>query len=351
MSDLNIGIIGCGKQAPKHISGLKKNPGINIWLADIEPGKARQLADETSVNYVNTVDDLFNNPDIIALDICTPTPTHYDLIEKSIISRKHFLCEKPLCESLEEALTLNKILLSTHLVGMVGYIYRFHSIFEIGKDILRHVDKCAESNVLGKIVTAFFRLGGRGSHEAWKHMQKTGGGAINEMLVHMIDLALWYFGPVQKVEVLECNLLQPKRIIRNQAYMVDAEDYILVKLNMQSGIKVYCQSDLITPAFAQYIEIQGENGSFMGSIQSEIPSYVFCKEGRGGYSDGKTQIEVLQRNLFEAQMSLFVNSIESGTPPDRCNIEDSISIMKALKQIKDTVLYYNLYQYKGVSQF
>ena len=52
-----------------------------------------------------------------------------------------------------------------------------------------------------------FRLGRRGSHKAWKHRAQTGGGAANEMLVHMLDLALWYFGEPESATRLAGDIL------------------------------------------------------------------------------------------------------------------------------------------------
>ena len=48
---------------------------------------------------------------------------------------------------------------------------------------------------------------------------------------------------------------------------VDAEDYVMIRCFGANGIEIFCQADLITPVFCQYVEIQGENRTFMGSIQ------------------------------------------------------------------------------------
>ena len=43
-----IGIIGCGRQAPKHINGYLGNGIKNIYLSDIDEDKAKKLAMEYS---------------------------------------------------------------------------------------------------------------------------------------------------------------------------------------------------------------------------------------------------------------------------------------------------------------
>jgi predicted dehydrogenase len=216
---------------------------------------------------------------------------------------------------------------------MVGYIYRYVPILEEGFRLFREHQINGNSLVMGKPLSAFFRLGGRGGHQVWKHRKATGGGAINEMLVHMIDLANWYFGPIQKAEVISCDLRYPEREIQGERVTVDAEDYILVRCLGNNGLEVFCQGDLITPSFSQYVEIQSENGTFMGSIQSDMPSYVFLKKDGGGFSSGKTELHYGRRNVVDLQMMTFIQAVLKKDVPDRNTIEDSLELMRIMDEI------------------
>jgi predicted dehydrogenase len=331
MEKVKIGIVGCGKQAPKHLSGLRKIPGVELILADIDTGFAAELGRKEGLAWAEDINDIFADKDITAVDICTPTQSHVELIRRAVESGKDFFCEKPLCEKLEEARVLHDLLTSSQRFGMVGYIYRFSPVFELGYSLFEDVPLVGESMVLGKIVSAFFRLGGRGSHQVWKHRKSNGGGAINEMLVHMIDLALWYFGPIQEAEVLACDLLRPKRIIQGKEEEADAEDYVLIRLKSKSGVEVLCQADLVTPAFTQFVEVQGENGTFMGSIQQDMPSFIYCQEDAAGYPKGKTMLSFGKVNLFDAQMAEFVRGLRLRRKPSRCTLDDSLAILETLE--------------------
>jgi len=187
--------------------------------------------------------------------------------------------------------------------------------------------------VLGRVISAYFRLGGRGGHQLWKHTKENGGGAIKEMLVHMLDLALWFFGPAKKVELVASELLRPVRPIQGHEETVDAEDFAVVRMQMESGVEVWCQADLLTPAFTQYVEVQGEYGSFMASIQKEMPSFVFCTRDALGYPAGRTTFDFGYHNLFDAQMAEFVRAIRFRIPPRRCTIEDSVLLLTALQKL------------------
>ena len=332
--NIKIGLIGCGPQSRKHIAGLKKAPGVELVLADPNADLAAEAAEAEGLTAVRRPDDLFEDPAVTAVDICTPTHTHFDLIQKAVHSGRHFFCEKPLCETLSEAQTISDLVGRTGQVGMVGYIYRFCPVFEIARQLFRDMPRWGVSLELGRVTSALFRLGGRGSQEVWKHSRESGGGAVNEMLVHLIDLAIWFFGPVKKIDVMACDLVRPTRVIRNKTVPADAEDYVLIRAHMKSGVQALLQADLLTPAFHQLVEIQGENGTFMGSIQPDMPNFLYLETDVGGYQKGKTAFDLGQRNLFEAQMAEFVSAVKTPRQPSRCTIHDSLLLMEALELMK-----------------
>jgi predicted dehydrogenase len=333
MKPVKIGLIGCGKQAVKHISGFAKIPGVTVILADMIPDRARELALKEGLAYVADVGEIFKDPSIDAVDICVPTPSHTPLIRDALNAGKSFFCEKPLCETMEEAREIQQMADRKKLTGMVGYVYRFSPIFELGKRLFEDAPSTGHSAVLGKITYAYLRLGGRGGHQLWKHMKGSGGGAMNEMMVHMVDMAIWYFGRVKEARLLESMLIRPHRPVNGKTETVDGEDFVLAKLRMENGIEVFVQSDLLTPSFSQYVEVEGENGSFFGSIQPEVPSYVYCEKPSAGYPAGRTPVNFGYINIFEAQMAAFVRSIRTGSAV-KSSIHDSILLFEAVTALK-----------------
>lgn len=242
MNRLKVGIIGCGKQAEKHLSGLKKLSGMEFVVADIKQEAAQALSNKGSVPCARDPEDLFLDKSVRAVVICTPTPAHIPLIKKAVKAGKDVFCEKPLSGSIDEVFELQTTLKNSDRIVMIGYIYRYVPVFEEGYRLFQKLDAGGYySLVMGKPLTAFFRLGGRGSHQKWKHIRATDGGAVNEMLVHMIDLANWYFGPLSDVQMLSNSLKLPQRTINGESVHVDAEDYVVVKCTGANGVEIICQ--------------------------------------------------------------------------------------------------------------
>lgn len=323
---MKIGIIGCGKQAVKHIEGFRANGVDDFVCYDLNPMAARAFAEKNRTQQAETLDQLFDDPDVRAIDICTPVSSHFELARRSINSGRPFFCEKPLTASLDEDRQLLAMSVEANVCGMVGYIYRFVPALELGKAV-------CDAGAIGNAHSAIFRVGGRGSHMAWKHQKASGGGALNEMAVHMIDLAYWYFGEMETVQLFDIDRRQSRRKIGGQFVDCDAEDWIVAKMVSKKGVNVLLQADLVTPAFTQYVEIQGDEGSFAGSIDPNYASYLHLTREWGKYKTGRNALDISPSNFYKAQMGMFAEVVQGGEP-DRNTLSDSVAVMELQEQIR-----------------
>lgn len=331
---MKIAVIGCGRQAVKHVAGLRKCANVDIVLVDKLPDLARNLAEREGLAWVESVDEVLGDPEIGAVDLCVPTPFHAPLIRQALTAEKDFFCEKPLCETAAQAREINELSARGRRIGIVGYVYRHAPVFQQARSILEGAAETGKSSVIGTISVALMRIGGRGSAAAWKHRRSEGGGAINEMLVHMLDLAVWYFGPVERADLFAKDLFRPERLIAGKMEQADAEDFVAARFWTRSGIPVVIQADLLTPSFTQLIEVQGDNGTLMASIQPEMPQFVFALKAAGGYPQGRTVLDAGEDNFFDAQMANFVSALRQRPAQQDPTLTDSVHVMSALEMLK-----------------
>jgi len=324
---LHVGVIGCGKIAEKHLNAYRKLKGVRVTVTDIVP-KGQVVARRYGVGWHPDPDGLIADAGVDAVDVCIPTPAHAETILKALDAGKPVFCEKPLARNLEEARAIARKAEETGRIVMVGYLYRFHPAFQFAREVL-------QEEVLGRPYFALFRLGGRGSHKAWKHKRETGGGAGNEMLVHMLDLALWYFGPPRRVRLLELDTVLKEREIEGKVVQVDAEDLIVLQLETEGGVKILCESDLLTPSYMNYMEVQGTNGSLWTSILEHFPTLLYLKEPRGVYDRGQNVFEFPRVDLFERELEHFVRCVRDGTPPELNSLDDSLRLMEILERVRE----------------
>ncbi|MFQ6065234.1 MAG: Gfo/Idh/MocA family protein [Candidatus Bathyarchaeia archaeon] len=322
-----MAVIGCGRIGIRHLNAYRGIRGVSIAAVCDSDG---ELAKEVANNY-NTVsygnyNEVLDNKGIDAVDVCVPTAIHHEVILEALDKGKDVFCEKPLSHKLEYAKQIEKKQRETGNLVMVGYLYRFHPSFQRLKKVL-------EDNIIGDTYFAIFRIGGRGGWRAWKHQKEKGGGAMLEMLVHMLDLANHCFGEIVEVEHLFSETILKRRLIEGREVEADAEDCVLIRLRAGSGVQIFCEADLITPSYMNIVEVHGDNGSFFGSILDNIPTIVYCKESRGMFDRGKSVFKFPYVNLMEKELQFFIESLSKEVKPMN-SIEESIKILEIVEQVR-----------------
>ena len=329
---MKIAILGCGKQAHKHITALKKAGVDEIVVFDIVQQLALALAEKTNVFVASSIEEIMTDLKVQGAIIATPTPCHFEHIKQALLANKNVFCEKPLCDSLHQTIELQRISQETGRFVQVGYVYRYVEAFKYIYHLLNSID-----NPLGSIHSAYLRLGGRGGHSEWKHDKTRGGGAKSEMLVHMVDLAQWILGPIANILHVEEHLLRPTRIINNKQCIVNAEDMVLLTAFTQNNAHIVLQSDLVTPSFRQFLEIQGENGSFIGSIDEHFSSQLFLINATENYAAGLHKLSFPTNNIFDVQMKDFINNLNSMEIGSAASILDSHQILNVMSLIQKNI--------------
>ena len=96
MTDVRVGIIGCGRVARRFPSEADVVSGVKVVATyDINPNAANVLAQlSTEITAHTNLPDFYNAVD--AVYIATPHLTHYEYIKQAINAGKHVLCETPM---------------------------------------------------------------------------------------------------------------------------------------------------------------------------------------------------------------------------------------------------------------
>ena len=320
---MKIGILGLGKIAERHIAAYKKIGGVELVANDRDKAKSG-LARRYGITWVARQNDIIKDDSIRAIDVCVPNDHHFGIIDDAMDHDKDVFCEKPFVLSVREGEQIKKKAEKKKRIVAVGYLYRFHPGFKTVKEAL-------DDNIIGRVHQAVFRLGGRGSHRLWKHKKKKGGGVVNEMLVHMLDLMYWYFGEPDRMEVLEKDTVLSKREIDGRALSVDAEDTVLLKAQ-KGGLNILFHCDLVTPSYINYIEIHGSNGSAMTSILAHFPTFIYCKDPVARYDRGHNFFRFPKVDLFQLEIKAFLERLNNDDRAGNPSVEQSIMMLRNIKK-------------------
>ncbi|MCC3357722.1 Gfo/Idh/MocA family protein [Bacillus sp. REN16] len=189
---IKVGIIGCGSISRfRHAPEYKANPHVEeIVFFDRKPERAESLANEFGGRAVKTLEELLNDPSIVAISDCSSNEVHHVYTTKALLSGKHVLCEKPLAISVKHA---EEILAAERKSGkklMVDHNQRFTKAHRKAKEIL-------DNKELGEALTFKTTFGHQGpenwgvnkSNSTWFiKKNRSHSGVAGDLGIHKIDL-------------------------------------------------------------------------------------------------------------------------------------------------------------------
>jgi len=150
----------------------------------------RRFAKKYSTKYFNRYDDLLNS-DAEAVVITAETSKHYNLAIQTADAGKHILCEKPIALNLKQAKAMSAKARRRKTVFQMCYVLRYHTPSALVKQLIDNgrtgkVRALIGTNKLNALTTLA---------AGWMTARSlSGGGAVMDHTVHLVDLFRWYTG-------------------------------------------------------------------------------------------------------------------------------------------------------------
>ena len=202
---LKVGVIGAGHLGKFHLNNWAEIENTQlIGFTDTDDANAELVAQKYKIPRFDDVEKLIEACD--ALDIVTPTSSHFGLCELAIKKGKHVFVEKPLANTMEEAKTLVKLAKEANIKFQVGHVERFNPAFLALKD-----------QVLQPMFIEVHRL-------AQFNPRGTDVSVIMDLMIHDIDIIL-------KVVKSNVNYISANGV----AVMSDTPDIANVRIEFDNG--------------------------------------------------------------------------------------------------------------------
>ena len=130
-----IGVVGAGHLGKHHIKHLSNHKGVDfVGVFDINEDSLKNICDEFSVKPLQSLEELISLCE--AVNIVTPTNTHFDIARKFLNQKKDVFIEKPLTNTVEEALSLINLAKTNECIVQVGHIERFNPTINKLKELV-----------------------------------------------------------------------------------------------------------------------------------------------------------------------------------------------------------------------
>lgn len=300
---ITIGLIGVGSFATSTLLPIICSNSDKYYLKTIvnrSGPKAVNAANRFKIDNISSnVDDIFKDPEIDLVMICTRHNNHADLVLKGLEAGKHVYVEKPLAINMKQLAEIEEFFQrradEVVPVLMVGFNRRF-SVY--AREIKSHLDKRTAPVFIRYRMNAGFVPA-----EAWVHGD---GGRIIGEGCHIIDLVKYLID--RNVTNCSATSFKPK------AGMYLSEDNKFITMDFDDGsvaqIEYFSCGSKDLPK--EYMEVHWENKSIIMDDYKELSGYgVRLKSHKSKVSEKGHREEwlALYDALVNANSPIDINSL------------------------------------------
>jgi predicted dehydrogenase len=326
MTKIKLGVLGAGHLGKIHIR-LAKELDSEFELAGFhDPNEeiSKAAAEEFGLEAFDSIEDLVDRCD--AIDIVTPTLSHFNCAQYALRSGKHVFIEKPLTNTMEEAKKLVDLTEEAKLSVQVGHVERFNPAFVAAQPHFDQVmfietHRLAEYNPRGTDVSV-----------------------VLDLMIHDIDIVL---------NVVKSNLR--KTSASGVAVISDNPDICNARLEFDNGCVANLTASRISlknmrkSRFFQknaYITVDFlERKTDLIQIQDPDPTDPFGVIINPGNDKKPKQLvfdkpTVLESNAIKEELRAFAHAINNSTPT-KVTVEDGHDAMQVAYQILDQLSFSN----------
>lgn len=304
-------VCGAGSIGKRHIANLLQlGARVSVWRSQTHLLKS--IRDEFDVDIYEDLDEAIKKTDGVI--VATATDTHIPIAIKVLHAGKGLFIEKPLSHNWNGIEELQR--LAFEKIVEVGCQFRVHQNLIVLSKLLKQTGT-------DKILTYRFAMGHR--LDAWRKEKDyregyssdaaRGGGALFD-LIHQIDLALWFFGPVTEVSAV---------LSKRSALFISGDDVSNLLLTHSNGLTGHIQLDMASPVYRCETEIMTLDAILNWSYTEGI-----LRSESSGENCMVDQVpQGFERNdLFIAHMAHFLKRLSDNCLPPLCSIDDGIAALR-----------------------
>lgn len=336
---MKIGIIGSGSICEYHLRAFSSIPDIEVLgITSIALDQAKDVAARFGIPSVyESIEKLLGNNEIDAVTVAVWNAGHADITIAALKAGKHVFCEKPMARNAVEAAQMVEAEKESGKTLMIGLVRRFDLKTEAAAAVV-------SSGELGHIYymkAAYLRRDGQPG--GWfTDKSKSGGGALIDIGIHSLDLALYLAdaGSVSSVRgssyklphIMEGIKGTQKYQSKEDAGVRDVEDMVVATLFFESGAVLNLEA-----SWAQHVKEDSLNLEIFGTTGGLKVDPELQLSGNKASFLSDTRFDIHQSDeyldeMFLREMTHFRDCIIDGIPC-RCPSSDGLALMKIIDAI------------------
>jgi len=319
---MKIGILGVGHLGKIHLKLLKEISEFElVGFYDINKDTSDYVSHTFGVKAYSSMHELI--ADVDAIDIVTPTPTHFECAKAAVKAGKHIFIEKPITYTLKESEDLIKLVKEAQVVSQVGHVERFNPAFlsiksRINKPQFIDAERFAIFNTRGIDVPV-----------------------VLDLMIHDLDIVLSTIkSPIKRISASGMSFITDSIDIANARIEFlngSVANLSASRIAIENTRKTkFIQKDaLIT---VDYLNKQSQIFSLATAGESEAETRIPIAKEKG--KDAKEIIinnpQIIFNNAIADELTAFLSSVKNNQP-SVVSIEDGHNAIRVAHQIIEKI--------------
>jgi predicted dehydrogenase len=321
---VTVAVVGLGYWGPNLARNFDALPGCELrWCCDGDPAVRERLAQTFGgARFTDSLDAVLADPELDAVVLATPVPSHADLALRVLEAGKHCFVEKPLARSAEDAQRVVDAAAAADRVVMVGHLLEYHPGVRKLKDVV-------ESGELGEI------------HYVYSNR-------LNLGQLRADENALWSLGAHDVSVLLMLAGEEPYEVTaRGESYMRNGiEDVVFGFLRFPSGLAAHLHLSWLDPHKERRFTVVGSKRmATFDDMALERKLTIYDKgfdeaaDSYGEYitrSGEATSPQIANAEPLRLECQHFVECVRDGTVPTSDG-RSGLRVVRVLEDLQDAL--------------
>lgn len=287
MQKLNVALIGYGFMGRAHSNAWRQvssffevpfKPVLKVICGRNET-EVRKVGERFGFeSYSTSWKDVVGRDDIDVVDICSPGHTHLPIALAAAEAGKIIFCEKPLANSLPEAMQMLAAAQANNCVHMICHNYRRAPAVSLARKLIDE----GEIGTIYHYRATYLQewLHNPESPTRWRlDKSQAGSGALGDLFSHSTDLARYLVGEISEVSALLKTFVDHRPIVGSEeTALIDVDDAALAMVKFDNGAIGSIEATRYATGRKNLnrFEINGSAGSLVFNLErmNELELYV-----------------------------------------------------------------------------
>jgi predicted dehydrogenase len=339
-NDVAVGIVGLGGIGNHHATTLVERGANLVGGMDIDASARRRFHEEFGVHGYESEADLYEHCDAVL--ITTPNRFHEEYAVSALEAGLDVLLEKPLAHNVESAERIAAAAREAEGFCMVGFNNRFAEPVQVIKGY-QNEGRFGETTHVEANYVRRRGVPGRGSW--FTSSDVAGGGALIDIGVHAIDLALYFLDHPEVVEVSgdtrsEFGNRDDYAFVHmwgddNGADGFDVEDSASAFIRDADGNTVSLEVAWATnsPTNDEFVIRGTDAGATFDRGNGELTIHEARSFDDDQHHFSDTEIETREGDSHDAEQAAFLEAVAAGEPPAINTIDEALSVQRVIDAI------------------